>query len=221
MAAGPSTRGVTIGMRDQGVGFFHNLTPMGATIAVWGAWALSWVVAAIWSRRTVGRPEGVGATAYYVPTFLGGVMLFSSAARHTPHPFGEVSGERLWSLPSPVGWLLCAATAASFAFAWWARLWLGSLWSGTVTRKADHRVIDTGPYRLVRHPIYTALIAAGFILAAEIGTLAAIVGASLMTLGWWMKARVEERFLTRELGPAYEAYRRRTAMLIPFLKPPG
>lgn len=115
--------------------------------------------------------------------------------------------------------MLCAATVASFAFAWWARLHLGSLWSGTITRKAGHRVVDTGPYRLVRHPIYTGIIAASFLLAIELGTPAAFAGAAFMTFGWWVKARTEERFLSRELGSAYDDYRRRTPMLVPFLGP--
>jgi len=185
---------------------FHALTPLRATIAAWGLWAVSWFVAALWSRRTVARPVGVGASAHYLPTLLGAAMLFAPRAGH-----------RVWHLASPIGWILCVATVASFAFAWWARLWLGSLWSGAVTRKTDHHVVDTGPYRLVRHPIYTGLISAGFLLAVEIGTGFALAGASILTLGWWMKARVEERFLTEELGPAYDAYRRRTAMLVPFL----
>ncbi len=105
---------------------------------------------------------------------------------------------------------------ASFAFAWWARLYLGSLWSGTITVKEGHRVVDTGPYRLVRHPIYTAIIAAGFIMAVELATPAALFGAALLTFGWWMKAREEERLLGQALGPAYDAYRRRTPMLVPF-----
>jgi protein-S-isoprenylcysteine O-methyltransferase Ste14 len=202
-------------------GEFQSLTPMGGTIAVWGAWAFSWAVAAIWSRRTVARPAELGATAHYAPTMLGAVLLFSPATGRFPGLFGPVGAQTLWLPSTQVAWLLCAATVASFAFAWWARLSLGPLWSGTVTRKADHYVIDTGPYRLVRHPIYTALIAAGFLLAVQIGTVAALVGASLMTLGFWLKARVEERFLSGELGPAYGAYSRRTPMLIPFLGPRG
>jgi protein-S-isoprenylcysteine O-methyltransferase Ste14 len=118
-----------------------------------------------------------------------------------------------------VGWALCAATVASFAFAWWARLYLGPLWSGSITRKEGHRVVDTGPYRLVRHPIYTGVIAASFVLAIELGAPVGFLGAAVMTLGWWMKAQQEERFLGQELGAAYDDYRRRTPMLAPFLGP--
>jgi protein-S-isoprenylcysteine O-methyltransferase Ste14 len=125
----------------------------------------------------------------------------------------------LWMLPPVAGWLLWAATIGSFAFAWWARLYLGSLWSGSITFKEGHRVVDTGPYRLVRHPIYTGIIAASFIMALELATPTALLGAAVMTFGWWMKARAEEAFLGRELGAAYDAYRRRTPMLVPFVGP--
>jgi protein-S-isoprenylcysteine O-methyltransferase Ste14 len=194
-----------------------GLTPVRATVVVWALWAISWVVAAGWSRRTVARPGGVGGSAHYLPTLLGATLLFAPAMTGRLRFAGDLLGWRYWRPPEPVAWTLCAATVASFAFAWWARLYLGSLWSGSITRKEAHHVVDTGPYRLARHPIYTGIIAASFTLAIELGTAAALIGAAVMTLGWWMKAREEERFLSRELGPAYDDYRRRTPMLIPFL----
>ena len=57
---------------------------------------------------------------------------------------------RLYAIP--------ALTAAAFAFAWWARLTMGRLWSGYVSRTADHRIVDNGPFAIVRHPIYSAII---------------------------------------------------------------
>lgn len=196
-----------------------GLSPVRGTLGVWAVWALSWAVAAIWTRPTVGRPHGISGWAYYLPTLLGTWLLFGLDLVPRLRLAVDGLGHRLWSLPPAVNWLLCAATAASFGFAWWARLYLGPLWSGTITFKEGHRVVDTGPYRLVRHPIYTGIIAASFILAMEFGTPAAFLGAAIMTLGWWMKAREEERFLGVELGPAYDDYRRRTAMLIPFAGP--
>jgi len=86
-----------------------------------------------------------------------------------------------------------------------------------VTTKADHHIVDTGPYRLVRHPIYTGAIFAALATAFIKASPAAFLGFALIALGFWMTARVEERFLRQELGPeAYDAYSRRTPMLIPF-----
>jgi protein-S-isoprenylcysteine O-methyltransferase Ste14 len=112
---------------------------------------------------------------------------------------------------------MTALTAAGFAFAWWARLHLGKLWSAFVTRKDKHHIIDTGPYRIVRHPIYTGVILATVAVAILKGNLYGVTGALLMVAGFWIKARLEERFLSKQLGPGtYAAYRRRVPMLIPF-----
>jgi protein-S-isoprenylcysteine O-methyltransferase Ste14 len=78
-------------------------------------------------------------------------------------------------------------------------------------------VIQSGPYHLVRHPIYTGLIVAALAQGVLIGMAANLVGAVLVGLGFWLKARLEERFLSQELGAAtYAEYRRRTPMLVPF-----
>jgi protein-S-isoprenylcysteine O-methyltransferase Ste14 len=107
--------------------------------------------------------------------------------------------------------------AVGIAFCWWARLHLGRLWSARVTMKADHRVIDTGPYGIVRHPIYTGLLLALYATAAAKGTALGVAGAVVMTWGFWVKARLEERWLVQELPAGdYAAYRRRVPMLLPF-----
>lgn len=80
-----------------------------------------------------------------------------------------------------------------------------------------HRTVDTGPYGIVRHPIYTGILIAAFATAAAKGTVMGIAGALVMTLGLWMKARLEEAWLRSELGAdAYDAYRQRVPMLLPF-----
>ena len=103
-------------------------------------------------------------------------------------------------------------------FTWWARIHLGRFWSNAITHKEGHRVIDTGPYGLVRHPIYTGLIAGMLVTGVAVGTITAMLGAVLISLGMWQKARMEEDFLVAELGAdAYGSYCRRVPMLIPFL----
>ena len=117
----------------------------------------------------------------------------------------------------PAVWACIAVTAMGCAFAWWARIHLGDLWSGWVTKKADHRVVDTGPYAIVRHPIYTGILLGVIATMIAKGTVLGLVGAVIIVAGMWMKARLEERFLREELGAdAYDSYRRRVPMLIPF-----
>jgi len=87
-----------------------------------------------------------------------------------------------------------------------------------ITRKKDHRIVDTGPYAFVRHPIYAGLVIALLATAAAEGRATALVGAALVVFGVWLKARTEERFLMAELGAEiYASYCRRVSMLIPFL----
>ena len=128
--------------------------------------------------------------------------------------------QRLWNPGNTITYVLAALTLAGTLFTWWARIHLGRFWSNAITRKEGHRVIDTGPYGLVRHPIYTGLIGAMLATAIAVGTVTAMLGAFLIAIGLWQKARMEEGFLTSELGAdAYGPYCRRVPMLIPFLRP--
>ena len=87
-------------------------------------------------------------------------------------------------------------------------------------RKEDHRIVDTGPYSIVRHPIYTGLIWAIAVSAVAVGTILSMLGIGVVILGFWLKARLEERFLMQELGPeAYDGYRHRVPMLLPLPLP--
>lgn len=181
-----------------------------AIIGLWLLWGVSWLVASQWSNSTEKRP-GLGAEAGYRIVQLLGIVLFFIPA----HGYEGVL--RLWHVGWIGAWLCVALIALGFAFCWWARLHLGRLWSGMVTRKADHKVIDTGPYALVRHPIYTGILLAVVATMAAKGTVLAIAGALLIVIGIWMKARLEERWLSQELGTgAYIEYRRRVPMLLPF-----
>jgi protein-S-isoprenylcysteine O-methyltransferase Ste14 len=109
-----------------------------------------------------------------------------------------------------------AVVLAGLLFTWWARVHLGRLWSSSVTRKADHHVVDTGPYGIVRHPIYTGIILASLATAGMRGTALAWLGAGVMTTGWVIKARLEEEFLRDQLGTeTYGEYARRVPMLVP------
>ena len=85
------------------------------------------------------------------------------------------------------------------------------------SRRSHTLAVDTGPYRMVRHPIYLGLIFAAFATAIEKGTSFALFGAAVLTFAFYTNARPEERFLRVELGEgAYDAYARKTAMLVPF-----
>jgi len=178
-------------------------------IAVWIVWWVSWMAAAVWSDRAVKSPPLKVHILYRFFPVFGGALLLGR--------FRPAEQLRLWRTPDVVSWAMVAVAIAGFAFTWWARLHLGRLWSSSVSRKAHHHIIDTGPYAIVRHPIYTGVIVASAATAAQLGTAWAWLGMGLMTLGWYVKARLEERFLRDELGAAaYDGYKRRVPMLVPF-----
>ncbi len=86
------------------------------------------------------------------------------------------------------------------------------------TRKEGHRLVDTGPYGLVRHPIYTGLIGAVLATTIEEATPTALVSGVMMVFGLWLKATLEERFLREEFAPpVYDACRQRVPKLLSFL----
>jgi len=187
------------------------MTPQLAINYLWLVWVISWLAAAAWSERTAKRPDFGRELPYRVVTLIGAAMLFGFVSRSYRSPLG------VWSLNATENWVLFGICAGGFLFTWWARLHLGKLWSGWITRKEGHHIVDTGPYGIVRHPIYTGLIASAFATALMKGTILALAGAAIMTLGFWIKARLEERFLREQLGAdAYDAYRRRVPMLLPF-----
>jgi protein-S-isoprenylcysteine O-methyltransferase Ste14 len=188
------------------------MTPRGIILALWVVWLVSWGAAAFWSNRTE-KTGRVGAEIVFRTMFWVSATLLLA-----PFPDLGRAGVQIWHSPAAVNWILTALTAGGFVFVWWARIHLGRLWSDWLTRKAEHRVVDTGPYRLVRHPIYSGLIFSALATAIEKATLLALMGAAILTFSFYLKAKREENFLRAELGPsAYDAYARKTAMLVPFV----
>jgi len=186
------------------------MRPLAVSFVLFAAWVASWLAAAIWTRRTQARPSFGRELIHRVPTVIGWLMV-TVAARL------RIEGFAFWRLPPAAGWALTGLCAAGLLFTWWARVTLGDLWSASVTRKEGHHVVESGPYALVRHPIYTGLIGAFFALAIQIGLPLGLIGAALIALGFWLKGRIEEGFLSAQLGEtAYADYRRRVPMLIPF-----
>ena len=108
-------------------------------------------------------------------------------------------------------------TVAGIAFAIWARAHLGRYWSAEVTIRAEHKLIRTGPYKYVRHPIYTGLLLAILGSAVAIGKYRGLVAFAIFALGWSQKAQKEQSYLAQEFGPAFEEHKRKTGFFLPRL----
>jgi protein-S-isoprenylcysteine O-methyltransferase Ste14 len=189
-----------------------ELTPALAGALLWGAFLVSWYAAMLWTARAVASTSTASRVRDYAFYIVGFGLLFTPLARVAA----------LWANPAPAAYGLLGLEAAGFAFAWWARVHLGRLWSGMITLREGHRVVESGPYGLVRHPIYTGFIAAAWAFALLVASPTALAGAVVLTAQMAWKAKREEAFLRQELGPAdYDAYAARTPMLVPFVRARG
>ncbi len=177
-------------------------------LVLWAVWLVSWHIAALWRDKPTARAPRRSYRLHFAAIALGFFLIFNTLL--------QLGQPVLWPVGPALGWAMEALIVAGLLFAWWARIHLGKLWSGGIERMAAHQVVDSGPYALVRHPIYTGLIAAALAVAAIRATPWALLGAALFALGFALKARVEERFLEAELG-GYEAYRTRVPMIVPFI----
>jgi protein-S-isoprenylcysteine O-methyltransferase Ste14 len=178
---------------------------------IWIVWLMSWVAASFWSDRPQKRVATLQTWIYRAAMIAGGILL-------TPWTGQLLEEKPIWEVSFVGVHVLAAVMLAGLSLTWWARIYLGPLWSSVITRKKDHKIIDTGPYAFVRHPIYCGLIVAILATAVAEGKATALLGSALVILGVWLKACTEERFLMTELGPEiYDAYCRRVPMLIPFL----
>lgn len=128
---------------------------------------------------------------------------------------GLLRGGHLNSDPLRAGaGLLLFAVGLSFAV--WARLHIGRNWGTPMSTKDEPELVTSGPYALVRHPIYSGILLAGIGTAVALGWFW-IVPVALAGIYFVYSAFVEERYLTRQFPDEYPAYRRSTKMLVPLI----
>ena len=175
----------------------------------WMIWAIWWLAMAFFSKSTKRRESVIQRIEHLVPAFLGFLLIFRR----------DFVGAWLVRPVFPANSLLLlicvVATVLGLLFAVWARLTLGSNWSGTVTIKTNHQLIRRGPYRWIRHPIYTGMLAALLATAIAQGLLSGLVGFAFISLALYRKARREEKFLAQEFGEGFIEHRQHTGMFLP------
>lgn len=111
--------------------------------------------------------------------------------------------------------LILAIIGAGFAL--WSRILLGKNWSIAVQQKEDHELIKTGPYKLVRHPIYSGLLLLFTGHALIVGDYRAILAVIIVFISFWFKLKKEETALTELFGNQYIQYRKETKAIIPLI----
>lgn len=179
--------------------------------AVWIAFLLYWQIAATRAKTTT-RLEPAFSRVLRTIAFLIAIALFFIPERLVPWLFWRL-------LPNPLAcfWIGAAVTLGGLLFAVWARLILGSNWSRSVTIKQDHELITRGPYRLVRHPIYTGILTGFLGSSVATGQLRGLLAFALVFVALWYKLRLEEAWMRSQFGDTYADYSRRTAALVPWV----
>jgi protein-S-isoprenylcysteine O-methyltransferase Ste14 len=178
---------------------------------VWIVFFIYWQIKAA-NTKTTQRLEPAASRILRVFIFLVAIILLSTTRIPLPWLYRQ-----LW--PDGLGpfWLGAAVTIAGLLFAVWARVHLGRNWSRSVTIKQDHELIATGPYALVRHPIYTGILTGFLGMAIAISQVRGFIVLVLIFLAFWMKLRMEERWMRSQFGETYAAYAHQTAALVPYL----
>jgi len=134
--------------------------------------------------------------------------------------FWPAPGLTGWFLPQRLHFLVTAGAIVQAAFillAIWARRHLGRNWSRAVRVGANHELVQTGPYRLLRHPIYTAMLGMFLGTAISASQYHALVGFGVLGVAYLRKIRLEEKILQQTFGAGYDVYRRDTWALVPLV----
>lgn len=178
---------------------------------VWIVFLLYWQIKAINTKSTQ-RMEPAASRILRVFIFLVAIVLVSTTRIPLPWLYFE-----FWPQSLSPFWLGAAVTIAGILFAVWAREHLGRNWSRSVTIKEGHELIRTGPYAVVRHPIYTGVLAGFLGMAIAISQVRGVITFALIFVALWMKLRMEEQFMRTQFGETYADYAGGTAALVPFV----
>jgi protein-S-isoprenylcysteine O-methyltransferase Ste14 len=171
----------------------------------WAVFWVGWLVAAFTAKSSRGRWSRVsGLRIGLVVLAALFVRLSLSRGGHAPGTGPVLSGVGL------------ALWAAGIGVAVWARLYIGRNWGMPMTRREDPDLVTTGPYRYIRHPIYSGIILA-LVGTALATTLSGLIAAAVLTGYFTFSATREEKFLAGQFPDTFPAYQARTKLLLPFV----
>ena len=176
---------------------------------VWVVFLVIWLITALQTKPTSRQEDFVGSLGYRILTIIGAFLLFD------PRLAVGVLGLRVLPLSSMVAIAGFLLTVLGIGFAVWARFFLGGNWSAMVTVKQNHELVRSGPYAIVRHPIYSGISLAALGTAITLGEVRGFLAVVLMVIGWRWKWGKEEVFMSQQFGQQYADYKRHVNALIP------
>jgi protein-S-isoprenylcysteine O-methyltransferase Ste14 len=178
---------------------------------LWIAFIVYWRIEAANTKATQ-RLEPVASRILRMLSMLTAIVLLSTT--RIPLHWLYIP---LWPVGLLPFWLGAAVTVAGLLFAIWARRHLGRNWSSEVTIKQGHELITSGPYAVVRHPIYTGILVGFLGTAIALSEVRGFVGLALVFAGFLYKLRMEEQWMRSQFGETYVNYSHQTAALVPYL----
>jgi protein-S-isoprenylcysteine O-methyltransferase len=178
---------------------------------LWLLLVLIWLVLSVSVKPTVRKQSPKGRFWHIAFLVLGLYLIFGKV---TGIPWLDFS---LYPVTRNIAVVGLVLVCAGIAFSIWARSVLGSNWSGSVTIKEGHTLIRRGPYRIVRHPIYTGLLLAMLGSAFQFGLVRSFIGVAVVGFAFWIKLLIEEQFMAQQFGNEYLLYRQQVRALIPFI----
>jgi protein-S-isoprenylcysteine O-methyltransferase Ste14 len=179
--------------------------------AMWIGWLVLWRIMAFRVKATAQSENWASRLSHLAPLLVAGALL---AAPRIPLPPLDARFVPLAIWPAALG---AALTFAGLLFSVWARFTLAGNWSDFVQIKQDHELVVQGPYRWVRHPIYTGLILMFAGTALAVGEWRGVLAVAIAAASFWRKLRLEETVMRRQFGEAYGDYVARVPALIPFV----
>ncbi len=181
------------------------------SVGLWAVFYTYWVVSAANVKRTERHELTSSRVVHLVLLALAFALAGIPALRVGPLGIRFLPHSQLIQI------LGIVIEALGLGFAIWARYHLGQYWSGIIAIKEGHRLIRTGPYAWVRHPIYTGITVGLLGTAIWVGEVGALVGVALLAIAYLRKISQEERFLDEQFGMEYDQYRHEVRALIPFV----
>ncbi len=178
----------------------------------WIVFAVYWAIGALRTRRTAKKESFAARYGVMAIEVLGFYLLLSDDAA-----IGSL-GKRIVPRTFELRVVGVVLLWAGVGLALWARWHLGQYWSGRITIKEGHKLIRTGPYARLRHPIYSGLVLAAAGTAVEIDQWRGVAAVGVILLGFLIKGRREEALLTKEFGAEFDEHRRSTGFLFPKLR---
>jgi protein-S-isoprenylcysteine O-methyltransferase Ste14 len=179
--------------------------------ACWLVFVVVWMVAAASTKRSVYRESRAQRLRYWILLVIAYFLLIKGS--RLPYSLGA----QIIPHTKATAWTGAVLCIVGLAFTIWARATLGRNWSGAVTLKECHELIDRGPYRLVRHPIYTGLLTMFVATVIALGHAAGIIGALFVFVSFWIKLGDEEKLMLKQFPDQYAAYQQRVKRIIPFV----